>query len=132
MRARDPKQKLTVFTWCTASVVYSLYPSKHPGADCHSRYWIRMRLHSWRHRAAREVTEIRATEAATSRIGLAPRRTRRKDHEREEHDRTCGGGGRCCSPRGAPGGGTGPEARRPRGHAGGGEDPVNRRRPAGC
>jgi hypothetical protein len=27
-------------------------------------YWLRMRLHSWRHRAAREVTEIRATEAA--------------------------------------------------------------------
>ena len=28
------------------------------------QYWLRMRLHSWRHRAAREVTEIRATEAA--------------------------------------------------------------------
>src|SRR5262249_55254215 len=28
------------------------------------QYWLRMRLHSWGHRAAREVTEIRATEAA--------------------------------------------------------------------
>src|SRR5262249_38031136 len=27
-------------------------------------HWLRMRLHSWRHRAAREVTEVRATEAA--------------------------------------------------------------------
>src|SRR5262249_4994190 len=35
--------------------------------------WLRMRLHSWRHRAAREVTEIRADgSSATSRIGLAP------------------------------------------------------------
>src|SRR5262245_30363065 len=69
---------------------------------------------------------------ATSRIGLAPRRTRREDHEREEHDRTCGGGRRCCSRRVPLGGVPAPEARRRRGHAGGGEDPVNRRRPAGC
>src|SRR5262249_30360568 len=93
------------------------------------QYWLRMRLHDWRHRAAREVTKIRATETAPpAALGLP--RTRREYHEGEEHDRTCGGGRRCCSRRVPLGGVPAPEARRPRGHARGGEDPANTRRAA--